>query len=40
MSLDPEELREIQLRNRILLYVCGGMILFMGAVSAALPYLE
>ena len=37
--MDEDELREIQLRNRICLYVCGGMILLFAAVKAALPYL-
>lgn len=40
MSRDPEDLREIQLRNRIVLYVCGGVILLLAAVKAALPYLR
>lgn len=40
MTDKQANLREVQLRNRIVLYVCGGMILIFAAVSAVLPYLE
>ncbi|SCU75582.1 exported hypothetical protein [Cupriavidus necator] len=39
MSLDRDQLEEIRFRNRLILYVCGGLILLAAAVKAALPYL-
>lgn len=39
MSPNHNQLEGVRLRNRIVLYACGGLILLFAAIEAALPYL-